>query len=223
MRFIRHILKALPLVLIALLVTAGVAASAPTKNVQPFIYTFRITSITATGTFTAGDATTTTRIHLSAPTRKLHMTWRGRRDAGLNNGTGGTSVLFVGDATHTSASLPSCDRTMKVTSRGVTPLAFLALGGARDNVTPPTVFVRVGKFPLVTGYPAQDGVCGKVARDWWDVASRIYPLRILKQKGFTHRIHLRVSDEGETMDWTLQMKIRRVGFRRMSCAVAKGC
>ncbi len=226
MRFISHIrIKALALALFAVLVLAGVGASAATRDVKPFVYSFRVTSITVTGTFTVGDATTTTRTHLSTPTKKVYMTWRGKRDGGMHNGVGATAVVFVGDATYKTVANPSCTRTMNITSSGSQPTVGLVLGGARDRVvTHPSVFVRVGKFPFVTGYPARDGVCGKVAKDWWDVASHIYPFRILKQNGFTLRSHYKEAfDDGEAMEWTLQMTVRRVRFQPMSCQVAKGC
>ena len=115
MRFISHIrIRTLLLALVAALATAGMAASAATKDVQPFVYTFRVTSITVTGTFTVGDATTTTRTHLSTPTGKVYMTWRGKRDGGMHNGTGATTVAFVGDATHYTAADPSCTQTMQI-------------------------------------------------------------------------------------------------------------
>lgn len=225
MRFIPHSrIKVFLLALVAVLATAGVAAPSATKDVQPFVYTFRVTSITVTGTFTFEDASTTTRIRLTKPSGKVSMVWRGKRDGGLHNGSGGTAVAFVGEATHTSND-PSCSRTLAVTSSSVTPLVSLGLGGARNRVvTNPTVFVRVGKFPLVTGYPARDGVCGKVKRDWWDVASRIHPFRILKQKTFVFRKHYQEAfDDGEAINWTLEMTIRRIRFQPISCKAAGGC
>lgn len=215
MRFVPHIrIKVFLLALAAVLVTAGVAAPAATKDVQPFVYTFRVTAITVTGTFTFEDASTTTRIRLTRPSGKVNMTWRGKRDGGLHNGAGATAVAFVGDAVHTSGD-PACNRTLNITSSGATPLVSLVLTGARGRVVRnPTVFVRVGKFPLVTGYPARDGVCGKVAKDWWDVASQVYPYRILKQRGFIFRKqHKDAFDDGEAIEWTIQMTVRRIRFQ----------
>lgn len=225
MRFIPHSrIKVFLLALVVVLATAGVATPAATRDVQPFVYSFRVTSVTVTGTFTFEDASTTTRIRLTRPSGKVHMAWRGKRDGGLHNGVGATGVAFVGDATHTSND-PACSRTLTVTSASVNPSASLVLTNARGRVVRnPTVHVRVGKFPLVTGYPARNGVCGKVKRDWWDVASRTFPFRILKQGGFTFRKHYQEAfDDGEAIDWTLEMKVKRIRFQPISCAEAKGC
>jgi hypothetical protein len=226
MRFIANSrIKVFLLALVVVLATAGVATPAATRDVQPFVYTFRVTSVTVTGTFTFEDASTTTRIRLTRPSRNVSMAWRGKRDGGQYNGVGATAVAFVGEAIHTSND-PACNQTLAVTSRSVTPVVSLVLGNARDRVvTNPTVHVRVGKFPLVTGYPARNGVCGRVKRDWWDVASRSFPFRILKQRGgfvFTKR-YQEAFDDGEAIDWKLELKVKRIRFQPISCAEAKGC
>ncbi len=225
MRFIPHSrIKVFLIALVVVLATAGVAAPAATKDVQPFAYTYRVTSVTVTGTFTFEDASTTTRIHLTRPSRNVSMAWRGKRDGGLHNGVGATAVAFVGEATHTSND-PACNKTLSVTSKSVTPLVSMVLTNARGRVvTNPTVHVRVGKFPLVTGYPARNGVCGKVKRDWWDVASRTFPYRILKQRSFVFtKQYKETFDDGEAIDWTLELKVKRIRFQPISCAEAKGC
>ena len=213
------------LALAAALTTAGVASSAATKEVAPFSYTYRVTALTVAGTFTIGDATTTTRIRLRAPTRKVNMSWWGRRDGRLYNGVGAVVTPFVGSATHRSGD-PKCARTLNVTSAGSSPSVTVALTGARDRpVTNPTIYVRVGKFPLVTGYPVRrDGTCGKVAKDWWDTAKQVFPFRILKKPGFTMRVHYREAfDDGEAIDWTVDMTVQRVRFRPIPCGPFGGC
>lgn len=209
----------------AVLATAGAAASSSSKEVAPFSYTYRVTSLTVVGTFTMGDATTTTHIKYRTPSRSVNMSWWGRRDARLYNGVGAITTAFAGSATHTSGD-PKCARTLDVSSAGYSPSVALALTGARDHpVTNPTIYVRVGKFPLVTGYPVRpDGTCGKVARDWWDSAKQVFPFRILKQSGFTMNVHYQEAfDDGEAIDWTMKMTVRRVRLRAIPCGPSGGC
>ena len=219
-------IKALPLIALAVLLsTGGVAFSAATRDVQPFLYTFRVTAITVTGTFTVGDASTTTRVHLTQPSGRVPMYWRGKRDGGIHNGVGATRVRFVGDASYTSPDA-RCNRNMSVTSAGANPLVLMVLTSARDRVvTRPTVYVRVGKFPLVTGYPTRrDGSCGEVAKDWWDVAKKVYPFALLNRSGYTMTVQNKEAfDDGEAIEWTVEMTVRRIAFRRVSCAEAGGC
>ncbi len=228
MRFIPHIrLKVLLVALPVLLATAGAAGSAATKDVKPFSYSFVVTSVTATGTYTINGATSTIHVHLTKPTKKVQLVWRGKRDGGTKNGSGSSQITFVGEAAFTDPSMPSCNRTFPITSAGSHPFAGLLLGNARERVfTHPIIYVMVGRFPMVTGYPAHDGVCGRIRKDWWETAHGSFPYpAIVKKKGFTLRDRqpLRDLGDGESVEWSLEMKVRKVRYIPISCEVAKGC
>ncbi|MDQ2980752.1 MAG: hypothetical protein M3R26_00290 [Actinomycetota bacterium] len=203
-------------VLVALFAFVGAAFPAATNEVKPFSYFFRVKAVTVTGTFTKDDASTTTRIHLRKPSGPIRMRWLGSGPAGSQSGGASSYLAFDGDATYTSSD-PKCNRVLKVDSSGSHPIMLLALGGARDSVTKPTIYVKVQKFPIVTGYPTRpDGTCGKVAKDWWDSASRIYPFALLKQKGFVMVVrYAEKFDDGEAIDWTVRLTVQRISFHRI--------
>lgn len=228
MRFIPHTrLKVLPLALLALLVTAGAAGSAATKDVKPFSYSFVVTSVTATGTYAINGATATIHVHLTKPTGKVQLVWLGKRDGGMKNGSGSSQITFVGEAVFTDPGMPSCNKTFPITSAGSHPFAGILLGYARERVvTHPIFYVMVGRFPMVTGYPAQDGVCGRVRKDWWETAHGSFPYpAIVKKKTFTLRDRqpLRDLGDGESVEWSLEMNVRKIRFIPISCQKAKGC
>jgi hypothetical protein len=227
-RFISHLrLEVLLLALLALLATAGVAAPAATRDVKPFSYSFVVASVTATGTFAINGATSTIHVHLTAPTKKLQMVWLGKHAPGSSNGSSGAQIRFTGEAVFTDPTMPSCNRTFPITSAGSHPLVAMILGNARDPVvTHPIFYAMVGRFPMITGYPSRDGVCGKVSKDWWETAHGSFPFpAIAKKKAFILRDHHPLEDlgDGESVEWSLEMHVRRVRFFPISCQKAKGC
>jgi hypothetical protein len=229
MRWIRHFrLRVLGVALFVVLATAGVAAPAATKDVMPFSYTLAVTSVTATGTFTVRGATAKIRVHLLKPPKPIVMTWRGRHDGGLFNGVGAAPLTFVGDAVFTDPSAPRCNKTFAITSAGSHPQVSFVLVNARDPVvTHPGIYVKVGRFPMVVGAPAQeDGQCGRIGKDWWESGHGrfAYP-SIVKKKEFTvTETHpLENLEDEESVEWSIQMKVRSIRYVPISCKVAQGC
>jgi hypothetical protein len=229
MRFIRHFrLRVLSVALFVVLATAGVAAPAATKDVMPFSYTLAVTSVTATGTFTVRGATATIHVHMLKPPKPIVMTWLGRHDSGMLNGTAAAPFVFVGDAVFTDPTAPQCNKTFAITSSGSHPQALFALANARDPVvTHPGIYVKVGRFPMVVGAPArEDGTCGKIGKDWWETGHGrfAYP-SIVKKKGFTVTETHPLEDLGddESVEWSIQMKVRNIRYAPISCRIAKGC
>lgn len=219
--------RIVPLALLALLASAGVAGSAATTDVTPFSYSFVVTSVTASGTFTSNGATATIHVHLTQPTKKIQMVWLGKHDGGSKNGSGGAQITFTGEAVFTDPGMPSCNKTFPITSAGSHPLVGIILGNARERVvTHPIFYALVGRFPMVTGFPGHDGVCGLVRKDWWETAHGSWPFpAIVKKKSFTLHDHKPLTDlgDGESVEWTLDMNVRKVRFIPISCRKAKGC
>ncbi len=227
-------LKVVPFALLAFLASAGIAGSAATRDVKPFTYIFIVKSVTATGTFTTVNAetgatgTSTIRVHLDKPTKKIYLTWLGKRDGGMHNGSGSSGIKFVGEAVFKDSAKPSCNKTFPITSAGSHPFAGFILGYARERVvTHPTFAGMVGRFPMVTGYPAQpDGPCGRVRKDWWETAHGSFPFpAIVKKKNFALRGRQPKRDlgDGESVEWSLVMKVHKVRFIPISCKIAHGC
>lgn len=181
----------------------------------------------ATGTFTINGATSEIKVHMTQPTKKIQMVWLGKHDGGSRNGSGSASITFTGEAVFTDPGMPSCNKTFPITSAGSHPFAGIILGNARDRVvTHPIFYAMVGRFPMVTGYPGSANKCGLVRKDWWETAHGSWPFpAIVKKKTFTLRDHRPLEDlgDGESVEWSLEMKVRKVRFIPISCAKAKGC
>ena len=227
MRFIPRIRFIIPLALLALLASAGVAGSAATRDVKPFTYIFRVTSVTASGVYTINGATSTIHVHMTAPTKKIYLTWLGKHDGSMHNGAGASGIKFVGTAVFVDPSMPSCNKTFPITSAGLHPFASVILANARDRVvTHPTFYMMVSQFPMVSGYPASNGVCGKVRKDLAEDAHGSFRFPgIVKKRGFTLRDGQPTRDlgDGESIEWKLVTKVRKIRYIPISCAVAKGC
>ena len=213
MRFIPHVRSRTLslLVLVGLFAFAGAALPEATRKVTPFTYKFRVMAVTATATFTSGNATTKSRIRIAKPSRIVKMTWLGPGPAGQNTGGGTWNIPFTGDAVYTSSD-PKCNRTLKLSSAGSVPIVLLFYGRYSNR----PIYALVRKFPLATGYPTMDdGTCGRFRKDWWDDASHSYRFSLLMQKGFVMTAHrkVRFEDGSGTMEWTLQLTVKRVSFR----------
>jgi hypothetical protein len=223
----RSRLKVLLLALVVGLATAGAAAPAVGHDVKPFSYSFVVTSVTANGIFTINGATSTIHVHLTAPTKKIQLVWLGKHAAGSSNGCGSAQITFTGQASFVDPTLPSCNKTFPITSAGSSPGVGITLANARNRVvTHPTFYVLVGRFPMITGAPSTDGVCGRVRKDWWETAHGSFPFpAIVKKKAFVLRDARPLEDigDGESVEWTLEMHVRKVRFIPISCKKAKGC
>ena len=117
--------------------------------------------------------------------------------------------------------MPTCARTLKLDSSSP---VFLSLGGGRDPVVRhPTIVVSIQNFPFVIGNATRDGLCGKVEKSA-ESATKILPYSVLAKKSFTVVAEQhQVLEDGEGLDWTLKLTLKRIAFRSISCAAAKGC
>lgn len=212
--------------LVALVFVVSCTAGASAKNSQPFAYTFRISAVTVTATFTHGDSTVRTQLHLEAPSQQRTLIWLGPKAPNSNtNGVGPSRISLVGKATYTSPD-PSCTQELDVRSSRSRPiLAVLFFFGTR-------LHVKVHKFPLATARPGRDGTpsdpsldgCGKPVVDWYDNANAYFPPSVFQKPSFTATAHLNEKfEDGEAVDWTLRMTVKRVRYRPIDCASAPGC
>lgn len=210
--------------LLVLLSTAGYAAAATAKDVHPFAYTFRITSVTVTATFTHGASKVSTNLHLEAPPKQHTLTWLGPENSNAYpSGSVGTLVTLAGEAVYTSPD-STCAKTLKIHWHPI-PVGFSTSGGP--------IYVSVTKFPLAIAIPGPDsgtpfnpevGRCGKPKVHWFDNANGFLPLSVLRRPGFTASDHRkqRLEDQ-ESIDWTLQVKVQRIRYKALSCAKLPTC
>jgi 3',5'-cyclic AMP phosphodiesterase CpdA len=198
------------LVLAGLFAFVGTAVPSAGKSYPAFRYTFRVLAVTATGTYTSGDATTKTNIRIAKPSGPVKMVWRGPGPIGTNSGGVTWHIPFTGDAVYTSSDA-RCNRTIKMTSAGSNPLVLLFYGQYSNR----EIYASIRKFPLATGYPTKtDGTCGLFRKDWWQDASKSYPFSLLKKKQFSVTVHHQETfDDGSgAIEWTITWTIKKLSF-----------
>lgn len=192
--------------------TAGLAGATTAKDVPAFVYTFRVTAVDVTATFTNGPHRATTQLRLAGTPKTRTMAWRGKRDHSNSNGVAATTVSVAGTGTYGNGD-PNCARTFPVAARRPILISFVLVGALDPVVTRPGIYVAVRKFPLLTAYPDSES-CGKALLDWYDNAKKTYPLGVLARRSFTlQRSRKERFEDGEAIDWTLRMTVRRVAYR----------
>jgi hypothetical protein len=214
---------------VAAALIVGSANSAATTDVQPFVYTFRVQSLTVEGTAKPAfdGAAVTVHLHLAKPSRTKSLRWNGKHDGGPNNGDSGAAVPLAGTMVFTDASDPSCSRTVQFSPTRAREILSLNLLNARDRVvTHPVVAIGISNYPIELdnkGGGSNPPKCGYAFKSTSGV-SRNYPLSLLHRPGFTIRVHRieRIPSVG-SIDWTVVMTVRRVRFTPLSCAQTKGC
>jgi hypothetical protein len=149
-------------VLVFGLALAGYAPAAATKEVAPFEYRFRVTSVTLTSTFTKDGATATTELQLGSVPKAKSMTWWGTKGLGRGipwNGVGAVNIRMAGTVTYSGLENPACNSTVTLdTSRWRPISASVALA---QSWTPARAKLSAGagRFPVATIYPRQGGAC----------------------------------------------------------------
>jgi hypothetical protein len=222
------------IVLIALglsLLLAPAAGSKATKDVPPFSYTFRITSITVNGTFTHGTESAATTLHLSKPPPQRSLTWTGKVGGGMYNGVGNTRVYLAGAITYSGLD-PVCTGTVQAAMPPSYPvIASVYLGDARNAVvTHPTIRLEFAKFAMASVYPGPNGKC-RNALDWYQYAEDVKPFSVINGSGFTFHAHHHESfaddvfpDNGQTVfQWTATVTVKKVRYLKIDCAHSPLC
>ncbi len=207
------------------LAAAGLAAASLSKDVAPFAYTYRFTSVTLVGTFTKGGATATTSLRLSALPKVNTLRWYGKRGSG--EGTSAVVLHMTGTYTYTGLDDAACNGIFKVDeSRWARP-GYGALGVANARnvvVTHPTISVGVGEFVLASTYPARGGGCenGKSAYYEGGVGDR--PLTFLGHPSFTITDHKKQRfEDASTIEWTTKATIKKVAYKPIDCSKTPFC
>jgi hypothetical protein len=202
----------------AVLVTAAYAAAGTAADVPAFTYKFQVTSVAFHATFTKGNATAVTKLHLSSLPRRKSLTWRGKKDYSPYNGVGTVLLRLAGTATYAGLSDEACNGSVKLdSSRWHPSYGSLMLANARAGVVRnPRIAVAAGRFPLATIYPRRGGACEKGALPWWEGGSASRPLAVLRRGGFSFRAtYSKKIEDGAVLKWTVEMTVRRIAYRRL--------
>jgi hypothetical protein len=210
------------------LVVAGYAPAAATKEVAPFEYRFRVTSVTLTSTFTKGGATATTALRLASLPRPKSMTWWGTRGVGRGipwNGVGAVTIRMAGTVTYSGLENPACNGTVTLdTSRWRPISASLVLTNswrpARARLS-----AGAGRFPVATIYQGRGGACEAGVLRWWQPgADGNVPFAYVRRAGFSvARSNTETFDDESTLEWTARMTVRRVYYRPIDCRHTQLC
>jgi hypothetical protein len=214
------------------LVAAPLAGSTAAKDVPPFSYTFRITSITVNGTFTHGTESAATTLHLATLPPQRSLTWTGKVGGGMYNGVGNTRVQLAGTITY-SGLAPLCqDGTVHASMPpSYSVVAGIYLGDARNAVvTHPTIRLEFGKFAIGDIYPGANGKCAN-ALDFYQYAEDVKPFSVINASGFTfHAHHLEsfaddvFTDNVKTVfQWTATVTVRKIRYLKIDCAHSPLC
>jgi len=203
--------------LVCALVAASAVASTEIKRPKSFTYTFRITAVTLDATFTTGKAKAHTTLHIDAPSRPRTLTWVTGQRPNNTNGIGPTTVTLEGQAVYSSSD-PTCTRTRPFHSKHPTPVAIFAF------TDPATLYVQ--KFPLAVAHPgadggptwAQYGKCGMPVFDWFEIANIKIPVSAFSRPSFTATAsrHSPNLGDGEGLDWTLEVKVKRISYKLLN-------
>jgi hypothetical protein len=212
-------------VLLVLLVASGHAAATTAKEVSAFTYKFQVASVTLNATFTKGDATATTELHLSTLPKQKSLSWWGKKNYSNANGSASTLLRLAGTANYTGLD-QACNVTVTLDSSRWHPIfASLLVTNARDPVvTHPTITASAGRFPLATIYPRRGGSCENGALPWWEGGYAVQPLSVLHRPrlSFTAR-YSKTFEDGSALVWTVEMTIRRIHYRPIACAHTTLC
>jgi hypothetical protein len=213
------------------LVVAPSAASNATKEVPPFSYTFRITSISINATFSHGTASAATVLHLATLPRQRSLTWVGKNGGSMYNGVGSTRVQLAGQIAYSGLE-PLCSGTVDAAMpRNYSVVASIYLGDARNAVvTHPTIRLEFGKFAIGDIYPGRNGKCAN-ALTFYQYAQDVKPFSVIGLPGFTFHSHHAESFDDDaftdglktTVEWSATVTVRKVGYIKIDCAHSQLC
>ena len=206
------------------LATAGYAAASVSKDVAPFAYQYRFTSVLVTGTFTdAKGATATTSLRLSR-VKVGNLYWYGKHGAG--EGTSTVVLHMAGTYTYAGLENPACNGSVKVdeTKWARPGYGSLGVGNARIAVvTHSTISVGVGEFVFASTFPARGGGCENKSPFYYGGVG-VRPLAVLGRSSFaiTDREKKDFGD-GTALEWTTKATIRKLVYKQIDCAKNPFC
>jgi len=220
-----------PVMFALALVVAPGAASGTAKEVPPFAYTFRITSISINATFSHGTASAATVLHLATLPRQRSLTWVGKNGGSMYNGVGNTRVQLAGKITYSGLE-PLCSGTVDAAMPpSYSVVASIYLGDARNAVvTHPTIRLEFGKFAIGDIYPGRNGKCAN-ALTFYQYAQDVKPFSVIGASGFAfHAHHVESFDDDAFTDglqtkveWSATVTVRKVAYQKIDCAHSQLC
>jgi len=213
---------AVAVALVSVVLAGAVSAATPDPR-RPFAYTFQVTSVTLTGSFTKGAATATTRLALGRRPEQKTLLWLGKNNYHPFNGLKNVPFTFAGTVGYAGSDDPACDGTVAVDSSRWK--GHIAVGIGVDPVRTQLIRVDVGQLPLASIYERRGGGCESGALTWWDDGgAKTYPLSLLHRPSwtFTTRSSQRFED-GSALVWTVTMTVKRIGYRPVDCARTQLC
>jgi hypothetical protein len=212
---------------------ASAAGSQSTKDVAPFQYTFRITSIAINATFSHGSESATTVLHLAQPPPTRALTWWGKHGTGggMSNGVGATRVYLAGTITYSGLD-PVCTGSVDVAMpRSYPVIASIYLGDARGTVVShPTIRLDFSKFAIGDIYPGGNGRC-RNALTFYQYALDTKPFSVVQEPGITFNVKHDESFDDDTFtdgvktefQWTATVTVQKVRYFLIDCSHTQLC
>jgi hypothetical protein len=214
---------------------AGDAASASSRQIAPFSYTFRVVDFSATATLTYASTTATIRYRLLKPSSQKTISYLGSRPT--NRGAA-WKLPFAGpivDATYRSP-VPSCTNAIQYKPSGNKVVQVYVelvprIGAKR-------VSASVSRIPLAEPHPGEDGTdedfstkprpkCGKPEMgSWYQDMKAFAPAQLLSRPRATITGHHaeKFTDPGiESIEWDLKVVLQRLSYRKIDCSSHPGC
>jgi hypothetical protein len=216
----RHV--AFAVALAGVVLPGAVTAATPDAR-RPFAYTFQVTSVTLTGTFTKGGATATTRLALGRRPKEKTLLWLGKGNYYPSNGLKNVVFTLSGEVVYEGSADPACDGTVQVDSSRWK--GGIGANLSVDPVRTGRVRVDVGQLPLASIYQRRGGGCESGALTWWDDgAAKTYPLGLLNRGAWTFTARSSETfGDGSALVWTVTMRVKRTGYRQVDCERTQLC
>ena len=220
---------------IVVVVASALVLPAAAGNVKgpPFKYVFKVTALDVDGTYTAHGSTASSHLHLDGSSKKKWISWFGPKPT-LGPGTLiSTAALYLtGQASYSSPDQSCASKFTYKSSRSHPVRAVFVL----DTFTFKDLRIRVDveKFPIARALPGQDSGgafsgtgdrCGKAEVRWFDTAHAIVPASVLTNAQFAvvASRHETFEDDGEAIDWTMKLTVKRLRYHLINCATESGC
>ena len=226
---------------VALSAVAGRPATAQPDAIAPFAYTFRVVGFSMTATLTYAKTSATIRYQLLRPSTPKTLYYYGPHPTNPGAAWKGSFASPIADvaarATYTSPDPTCTGKTIEYKPAGNKIVqVFVQLLPPRRTLQ--RVSAGVGRIPLATPHPGQDGSqpnnstepqpkCGEPHMgDWYQDEVGYAPATRLVNSRITATGHHqeRFTDPGiESIDWNLEVTLQRVGYHKLDCATNPAC
>lgn len=228
---------ALVVVLMAfVLPSASGYAAGGAKGTPPFKYTYRITHLTVNAEYTAYGSKASSRLRLDGPSKLKWISWFGPNAKGRAGTYISVAALFLtGEASYSSPD-PSCASQITYKSSTSHPVraTFQLISFNRVRIR-----ITVRKFPIARAFAGRDSGpatsdysnrCGSAQVRFYDSAEAVVLSSVLAKPSFVITDSRRESFESHegiaganSIDWTLEMMVKRIRYHLIDCATEPGC